>query len=362
MKKLLKFTGLLILVAGLSFGASMWWSRRVEPVVIDRFNSASAEYVPSTTKGSVKLTNEEASFSFLIPGREELRYYVSRTGEIKSVNLQKLTDKPKLVATIKPRAIALTWSPDGTRVIATYGSDHIATNLATGVSTTLDRKITAPEFARDSNQVAYLYFDPKTEIGNIAIADAQFNNFKSIIKTRLKNWELQWSTGRRLSLIATAADTKLNTLFLLDTDNGSLESLVDSKSHLETNWSPDGNYVLYSRLARKGLELFLYDVIGKNNTQLKLPGIASKCAWTPDSKILYCAVPEKPIQPSDSNGSEDTFVKINPANPSASPEKIYAAADASFVDARELHYAPIQQAIVFKNFKDGRLYLLPLAR
>ena len=363
MKKFLKFAALILVVAGASFGISLWWSSRGTSVVIDRFSEASAEHTPvAAAKGSIKLTSEEASFAFLIPSREEVRYYVGRTGEIKSIGLAKPGSKAKLVATIKPRAIALTWSPDGTQVIATYGSDHITTNLATGTSQTLDRKITAPEFARNSNQVAYVYFDPTTTTGSIAVADAQFKNFKNILKTRLKNWELQWSNERRLSLIATAADTKLDTLFLLDVDHGTLEALLDSKTNLSTNWAPDGNRVLYSRQTRKGLELFLFDIATHRNTQLNLPGVASKCAWTPDSQTLYCAIPGKPLKPTDLNSSDDTFVRIDPAHLGKPPQTLSTAADASFVDAREMIYAPIQQSLIFKNFKDGRLYMLSLAQ
>ena len=118
MKKLLKFGGIILVVAGVSFGASLWWSQRGTglPVTIDRFSDADAKdeavLAASATKGSVKLTNDDASFAFFIPSREEVRYYTSRTGEIKSLDLKNRSAKAKVVATIKPRAIALTWSPD----------------------------------------------------------------------------------------------------------------------------------------------------------------------------------------------------------------------------------------------------------
>lgn len=368
MKKILKFALLIIIVAGASFGVSLWWSQRGQSVVINRFSDANANTANSLTQvttsaqGSVKLTNDDASFPFFIPNRGEVRYYVSRTGEIKSLDLRKLSAKAKVVATIKPRAIALTWSPDGTQVIATYGSDHIAINLTSGISRTLDRKISAPEFSRNSDQVAYAYFDPETAAGSIAIADTQFKDFKNILKTRLKNWELQWNNERRLSLIATTATTKLNTLFLLDIDHGALETLLDSKINLEANWAPNGNTLLYSRQTRRGLELSLFSVATRHDTQLNFPGTASKCAWTPDSQTLYCAVPGKPMQLDDLNSSDDTFVKIDVTHPEKSPETFFTAADASFVDAREMLYAPVQQALIFRNFKDGRLYMLSLAK
>ncbi len=371
MKKLLKFAGLILVVAVLSFGVSLWWSQRgtapeqdtalVGNSLIDRFIAPVSDYF-SDQKGSIKLTNEEASFAFLIPSREEVRYYVPRSGEIKSINLIKPKEKAKVVTTIKPRAIGITWSLDGTQLIATYGTDHITTNLTTGISKTLDRKITEPKFATTTDQVAYLYFDSEAKTGAISIADAQFKDFKNILKTRLKNWELQWSNERRLSLLATSAETKLTSLFLLDIAKGELTSVLDSRINLSTNWSPDGNRLLYSRQTRSGLELYYIDMASNRTVQMKLYSMASKCAWGSDNTTLYCAIPEKAAKPDDFNGSDDRFVKIDTAHPEKSPETLFTTADASFVDAREVLYAPIQQALIFKNFKDGRLYLLSLAK
>ena len=349
MKKTLKFLVFLLVVAILSLGASVLWSRNKNSdsaPISERFNGT-AEYKP-VQKGSIALTTETASFPMLIESRQEIRYYHSRTGEIKSVDLKK-PGKAKLVAKIKPQATQISWSPDGTEIIATVGGSNTYVNLATGVSKQLAKTIINPSFSHDSNQVAYLYFNDTTGTGTISIADSQFKNFKNIVKTRLKNWEIQWNGPRRLSLIATSAETTMDSLYSTDTTDGGFDLLLDSKSSLKTNWAPDGKSLLYSRKTRKGIELFALDLDNRQSIPLGLSGTANKCAWTSDSSTLYCAI---------TKDKDDSFIKISEVK----SETLFTPVESGFVDARDLVYSPIRNALIFTNFKDGRLYELSLSR
>lgn len=367
MKKALKFILILLVVAAISFAASVFLSSKdssstetaadTGSSLKDRFDGTTKEYSPAA-KGSTKITSDEVDFLLFLPDRQEIRYYNTRTGEIKAIKLAS-GNTISSVATIKARATALTWSPDGTEVIGIYPGESIYTNIKTNTSKTISENIINPRFSRTSSNIAYLYYNASSTDGNISIADSQFKNYKNILKTRLKNWELQWTDERRLSLIATSTTSHLNSLFLLEIATGNLESLVDSKESLETNWAPDGNQLVFSRRSRKGLELYYLNLADRSVETLNLFGRASKCAWTSDSSSLYCAIPDKALTPDGSNGSEDSFVKIATL-PLRKPEVLYTSADASFVDARDLIYSGAQHALFFKNFKDGRLYELPV--
>ena len=356
MKNFLKFFLLLFAVAGISFGASLgftkWSDQRLsndlQGSVLQRFNGTQ-EYQPAE-KGSIKLTTEEASFPHVNSNQQEVRYYHSRTGQVKSVSLgtkQNVT----LVATLKPRASDLTWSPDGTEVIASYGSELIYTNLADGTFAKLDPNITRPVFGKSSNSVAYLYFNKKTEEGNISVADSKFTTFKNLLKTRLSGWEIQWTNERKLSLLAITPAMRLTSLYLMDVTQEGLEVLIDSKSDVEINWSPNGQKLLYSRKAQNGIELFVLDLPTRAEKRLNIISVASKCGWAPDSATLYCAVPEK--------GSEDSIIKISVTG---TQEKLFAPADIGYVNAHDITYLTAENSLLFKNFKDGRLYMLSLAK
>ena len=225
MKSVLKFVGIILVVALVSFGVSVMVARSKKATVpLTRFEEPS-EYRASDNR-PVKLTGEEANFAFLMPDKTELRYYHARTGEIKKIDLVK-RGSATVVATIKPRALSMTWAPDGSELIAEYSDQYLYANLSTGASKALGKNIFNPAFSKTSHDVAYVYFNDATGEGNISIADSQFKNYKNILKTRLKNWELQWNTERRLSLIATVAATKLESFFVLDTEKIGLIQLLD---------------------------------------------------------------------------------------------------------------------------------------
>ena len=350
MKSTLKFLALLIVVALISFGISIWISKKKNSadVAVPRFNEPT-EY-RANTKGSQKISTQEASFPFLVAAKNEVRYYSPRSGEIKAINVLKPTSAT-LVATIKPSATAVTWSPDGNEVIATYSTGKISTNLTGGTSTTLAKTIHNPQFSKISGDVAYVYFNDTSGEGNISVADSKFKAFKNILKTRLKNWEIQWNSERRLSLIATSPITSLQTLFTLDTKDQSLKNLIENQRDLKVLWSPDGTKVLLSRWTRQGTKLFLLDPKSNAQQDLKLTGRADKCAWASDSAKLYCAIAEK---------GDDSFVKINTSD--LETEKIYDAVESGFVDARNMIYSAATQSLIFKNFKDGRLYTISLQK
>lgn len=348
MKNTLKFLALLAVVALISFAISVFVSKkRNAATVIPRFNEPT-EY-KAAGKGSQRISSQEASFSFLVAAKNEIRYYSPRSGEIKAINLLKPT-AAALIATIKPSATALTWSPDGNEVIATYSTGRIATNLATGASKTLAKTIYHPQFANASDDVAYVYFNDASGEGNISVGDAQFGAFKNILKTRLKDWEIQWNSERRLSLIATSPVTSLQTLFTLDTKDQSLTSLAENQRDLEVHWSPDGTKALISHWTRLGTKLFLLNPLDQSQTDLKLTGSAGKCAWGSDNVVLYCASAGK---------DGDSFININTTD--GTQGKLYDAVSSGFVDAREMIYSAAAQSLIFKNFKDGRLYMLSIS-
>lgn len=349
MKSFLKFAGIVLVVAVAAFGVSLWVSHRnsATPTELPRFEAPQEHNISKT--GPQKISADEASFPFLVAATGEIRYYHARSGDIRTVKLP--SGAPTTVATIKPFATGITWSPDGNELIADYAIGRTYVNLKTGVSKKLDAKIVNPVFATATSDVAYVYFNDATGEGNISIADSQFKNFKNILKTRLKQWGLQWTTERRLSLVATSPITNLETLFLLDTQTKELTSLIDQQSDLDTRWSPDGKKLAYSRRTRQAkAKLFLMDADSTTEQPLDLAVAASRCAWSSDSAALFCA------------NTDGSLVKLSAANPSQAPEKLLSADEMNFVDAQEMIYVNALQALVFKNLKDGRLYFVTIAQ
>jgi len=354
-KKILKFFALVAGVAIVAFAVSLLVSlpsdnsQKIDDSSLERFNEPVGEYSPQS-RAPVKITPEEANFAFSMPNSTKIRYYHARSGGIKEVDIMD-PKSPELIATIKPMASYITWSPNGSELIAQYGAEYRHINLKTGKDTKLAGNIFFPVFSKSSTDVAYLYFDDNAGEGDISVADSSFASFKNILKTRLKSWEIYWNSGRRLSLIATSASDNLASVFMLDIENKELSQLLENQRELRVLSSPDGSKILYSRKARTGIVLSVLSVSENSRVDLKISTSSDKCAWSSDSTTIYCAVP---------SDKDDSFYKIPLSTMEA--QEILSADEAGFADAREMFYINALPALVFKNFKDGRLYLIQLQK
>ena len=367
LKKLLKFFGLVVVVALASFGVSLLVSGRGgddTQTPITGFQEEPATFkAPSETETTRKLTNEDASFPFLMPNGTELRYYHARSGEIKSLNLLKAEESPSVIAAVRAQASRIVWANSGIAIIATYPNQIIATNLITKTSKVLDKSITGPIYSPDGTDAAYLYFEGTSEEGTISIADVQFENFKNVLKTRLKTWELQWPRNDLLSLVArTGESLEFGSLYTLEIQNKKFIQAIDLQKNLEVLWSPDSSHVLFSRETRRGMEISLLDTATINITHLKISTRASKCVWKSDSTSLYCALPDEPLKSENLNNSEDSFIEISLDSLDTKPQELISTVDAGLIDARNLIIAPALQSMIFRNFKDGRLYSVKLSQ
>src|SRR3989344_4588657 len=267
MKKIFKYILILFVVAVISAGISILISKNkgagtpdelADNSLVNRFEEP-VEHSAFAGDRPVKLTTDEASFAVIAPGTN-LRYYHARSVDIKEIDLVK-PGTATVVATIKPNALNIVWSSDGNQIIAQYATGYTSADLKTKTTKSIAKNIFFPAFSQNADNVAYVYFNDTTGEGNISIADAQFKNFKNLLKTRLKEWKLQWTDQRNLSLIADVASTKSNTLFVLDTDKGSFLQLLENQKDLQINWSPDGVTLLFSRRGRLGVELGLLTMV-----------------------------------------------------------------------------------------------------
>ncbi len=355
MKSILKFLGLVLVVAGASFGISLLVSRKsggseVSTAAVQRFSdSTNQPTAVVTASGAQRISSEEIDSPFLLDTKQELRFYQPRTGELRSLKLSGGSIS-NLIATIKPFASRVAWSSDGNAVVAQYPTQTIYTDLTTGKTKMLAKQIIDPVFSKTSGDVAYLYFNDNSDEGAISVADRQFDNYKNILKTRLKSWELQWNADRRLSLIATTPGTNLQTLFVLGTDDQKLTSVLQNQKALRVTWSPSGQRFVASHAVRQGNQLFVVDTKSLEQITLDIATTAADCAWSSEV-MLYCTTGEK----------ESTFMKINLSADAVTPEQLLAPAEASFAKAQSLMYSPSLQALLFINAQDGKLYKASLS-
>lgn len=143
---------------------------------------------------------------------------------------------------------------------------------------------------------------------------------KQLFKSSFSEWLLDWpSTGPVLTTKANA-DTPGYTYLVTTsgTSSGVFQKILGSINGLTTKMSPDGKALLYSVSGGNGFGLHLLRLKEGIDINLGLQTFPEKCTWTPDSAVIYCAVPEAPARLSypdawyqGSTHFRDTFWKID---------------------------------------------------
>ena len=215
--------------------------------IINRFNEPE-----SFTESSSRFLSDgfnkispEGSFPVLMPNRDEVRYYNAQTGEIRSRSLTDLAPA-KTLATIKPGAHFISWAADGNEFIAQYQKENTYYNIETQAQKKYPDLIRNPVFSPFDREIAYVYFDAKSGEGNISIADPLITSHKELLKTRTSEWKLTWIERRMLSLISPMTSSGPRTIGVLHTDTKQLDRITDVFGIIETRWSPDANFLMYS--------------------------------------------------------------------------------------------------------------------
>ncbi len=316
--------------------------------LVSRFNQAQEKYVEPT--GLFPLTSGEASFPTLSTNGTEIWYYITRTGEIRSVTIKNPLAGSVLVAKIQPNASFISWGANKT-LVANYSSGTIYYDLNLNFSKKYETRIKNPALSKTGTKIAYTYFDQESGNGNISIADPKLESFKNILLTRFADWQIHWLGENKLALIKppTLENTRVS-LFTLNTEgSGTLQNIINLKSNLETVWSSDGQKIIYSYVDSSTGQNSLYLIdssIGKE-IALNLNYAASRCAWGPDNKTVYCA-------------GIDSFVSFVPTAATVETRAIASSQGTDTTSATNLLLTGTGDYLIFKNLKDGKLYGLGL--
>lgn len=179
------------------------------------------------------------------------------------------------------------WSPNGSEVIISQsGSKKSYLNLETKETRQLNDQISGVSWSKNSQKIAYLFYDPKTEEGQISVANPDGSVFKNILPTRASQLTIDWINDGQISFYNPAEEN--SSLFLLDIESKQLEKTLNSLIGLKILWSPDGSKLLYSYQENAGSKVALLDRQTKLNFEIDLPTKADQCVWSLDSFYLYC--------------------------------------------------------------------------
>lgn len=169
-------------------------------------------------------------------------------------------------------------------------------------------------------------------------------------------------------LVTTKASSQMDGYaFMVDGKSGAFTRVLGPLQSLTTLPSPSGTLVLYSYLDRGKVALAVLDTSTHAATRLPLATLPEKCAWTTDSKTLYCGVPTTALgaQEPDNwyqgvSSFSDRLWKIDLASRVATLVVDPKQAGNTDIDMVGLSLDQTNDVLIFSNKRDGTLYAYDL--
>lgn len=264
------------------------------------------------------------------------------------------------------------WSPDKEKVIGVFSKDSKTEryfyDYATNRSSLLNSNIGYVAWSPDSKKIAYQFTSAESEESNISIADPDGSNWKNIFKTRLADLIVEWPSRGKISIRSRVSGLAQGLLYAINPDSGDFEKVLSDLNGLNVKWSPKADKILYSFTTSRGKNpaLWLSNEDGTQTKDLKLAGIADKCAWSNDDRTIFCALPQEisefAVWPDDYYKGlvilSDNFYKINLET--GEKTKIAGSSAQFSFDAQDLFLSPKEDLLFFVNRADGLLYSLKI--
>lgn len=130
--------------------------------------------------------------------------------------------------------------------------------------------------------------------GQGIVANFDLSSFIRTIKTSITEWIPQYVNKATLAATTRPSAYFQGYLFFINNNGtGDNQYILGDKYGFTTLVSPDGKKVLYSEIQEDLLQTSIYDIASKTIVALTQSTISDKCAWTADSKKIYCAIPQQ---------------------------------------------------------------------
>lgn len=217
---------------------------------------------------------------------KKILYFEKETGKILTTDFS--GQNHQIVrGEILPGLTEIKWASNGSEVIIFQNGlkkNHL--NLGTKEIHSLNENISGVSWSKNSQKIAYLFYDQQIEEGQISVASPDGSIFKNILPTRANQLKIDWLNDREISFYNARGEDQ--SLFLLNTENGQLEKVLDSMLNLKILWSPDGSHLLYSYQENGLPKISLLYRKTKLNLAIDLPTEADRCVWSLNSFYLYC--------------------------------------------------------------------------
>lgn len=325
-------------------------------------------------EAKIKAISKEAVFSAtLTSDNTKIIYYFRSNGNVWQSNFDG-SDLSQLSSTNLENIVKVLWSPDKTKAITIFQDnlENVSKYFYTYVTQKalpLNKYLNYITWSPDSKKIAYQYQNDATDDNNISTANPDGSKYSTLLKTRMKNLIVEWPQGADIFLREKPSGLAESSLYSLNTSSKAFNTIITAIYGFSVKWSPAGDKLLYSRTGSKGenIGIFIADRNGANKKSAEVSTLAEKCAWSQDTRYIYCAVPKNikdaKILPDDFYKGTfigiDEFYKIN-LNTGEKTNLLEGETFSGNYDATDLFLSPQETYLFFIDKGDGLLYNIKL--
>ncbi len=329
-----------------------------------------------TASSSITAVSDDPAFGAVLSGDGKYIYYfLASNGQLNQVDLDGKLEK--VISTESFSNIRkIIWNKAKNKVIVktapTPGTaKFFYLDLSGKKVVSLKDNIDSVAWSNLGDKIIYKYYDTKTKKRTISVSDPDGKNWRDLAEFDYQGVEIAVIPGPGdLTFWPSPNAYTATSLQRISLGGENKKELLQDKFGADFLWSPDGAAAIASCSDQRGghkIDLYAMNPDGGQFRALVFPAFASKCAWSKDSKNIFCAmpgnIPDSAILPNDWQegriATTDTFWKVDTSTGKkerlTDPEKI-----AGSFDVLNPFLSQDEKILFFINKADGKLYKLAL--
>ena len=296
-----------------------------------------------------------------------LRYIARENGHVFSSDLDGASEQKLVNVTVLETFDAI-WTPKRERAAMFYHESGAVKKFLNGVasgtpSRIMPQETTSLDWSPDGLSLAYLL--RRASDTALVIANADSQKPATVFSTPIPDFTIRWVSKNTILLISRPSGLAPSIVMRFDVTSRKATLIRSGAEGIVLAPIPDGSGFLFSQSSNGGRAetLSLYALKDGAASPINLVTIAEKCAFSKDSKKLYCGVPEgglpSPMPDEWYKGAvsfSDRIVEID----LATNQMKTVMENAEAIDVVSPFAAPDGQYLFFQNKKDGTLWRLTL--
>jgi len=271
------------------------------------------------------------------------------------------------------------WSSNKSRAVIYYNENNISKKFyfdtINQITVPLDNKVGNAVFSPFGDQILYVFNQLQDGLLKtfLSIANPDGTKWKNLSTFPMPDALLYWPSetnkqSNKAYTTSPASGLLPNSVYLIDTKNGSLQKFLDEQNGQQINFSPSGNKLLYSFVDGRGKNLQLFYKNLQTNTSVLLPmkTLAEKCSFDASGENVFCATPSRissdALMPDDyysgsTNLSDDIWVYNIESN---SASQIIYSEKIPPLNIRYFEVSVDDSYIIFISQQNGELFKLQI--